>query len=82
MQDVGMAGFADVFIVPDVADPGRRIQYKAAVAGSIVLSQCLITKDIGGYVRYKRACSVHKEMWLSDRFKEKHAEIETILQEA
>ena len=72
---------ADVFVVPNVAQLGQRIQWCTMLVGSCVCDlKCLISGGTGGNsVTFKPAVSSRRMVWCSDNFKASHGELHNIL---
>ena len=63
---------ADVFLVPDVTQPGQRVLLNAVLAGLTLVSlQCLLS-GIGPQVTYKRALRTRRIVWFSPQFMFRH----------
>ena len=73
---------AEIFVVDVVDKAGLRTKWAAAIVGGWLVSADVLNKQKGAFVKYGRACGVHKEIWFSEKAQTKHSEVYQIVKGA
>jgi len=70
---------ADIYIVADLGNRGKRVQLKAACVGSVAMDADTFMRGKGGFLKYQPAFQIYKKIFMSDAFVAKHDEIAKII---
>ena len=73
---------AEIFVVGGVDKAGLRTKWAAAIVGGWLVSADVLNKRKGAFVKYGRACAVHKEIWFSEKSQTKHSEVHQLVKSA
>ena len=71
---------AEVFALEDVGQPGERISWLAALRGALLVSFQQVLSCKGVFIQHVPAISVRREVFISAKFTNKHAEITRMVQ--
>jgi len=70
---------AEVFVVPDVTQPGQRVLWNAALAGLLVVSLPYFIDGQGPVLAYQCALRLRRTVWISEDFRTAHPSIIAII---
>ena len=63
---------ADVFLLRDVTRPSQRVMWNAMLGGLALISIPFFRGQAGPMVRYQAALNLHRNVWFSDKFIDRH----------
>jgi hypothetical protein len=63
---------ADVFIAQDPTKVGRKVKFAAVLKGSYIVCPQVVHSGSGAAIKYKRAISKARKVWITQAFREKH----------
>ena len=75
---------AQILVVDDVASPGQKATWAAAMNGATVVSSQIVLSagQAGPYVTYRPAVAIRRWIWMSVLFRERHPVVSGIITEA
>ena len=63
---------AEVFVVADVASPGKKVRWASTIRGSYVMSPSTIQDNCGGILKMKPAIATKRTIFVSENCRKEH----------